>query len=1542
MNSSKRPVFGRASVKLLLSALCAWGAIAAGPAGALNWGQSFGAAAEMFDSSPFYADLDGDGDTEVVVASGTSIYAYDGATGAQLSFSPISLGAVTGGAVGMFEPDEYLTGRKQLLDLDGDGTKELLAIMMDGSGNMYMKAYNPATGVFKWNGPGGMAGETTMTGLIANIDGDSAYEMIFSSGAEIGSTGVYQNRALNWYDFGGTHDVLEKVVPLGTGPELKAYALEGGTLAVICGGTVTFYSGITGAELGSVSAGAEFGDAAFLQPRRISDASSAFLADIDGGGGLEFGVKFSSCVPDGSSYTYRTVVYLYDAATLAWRWNTSTMTATSSYELEEANSELPIRAYVAPFLGSGQYGLVISSATWTGPQDYDGNTTLSMIDAQTKNEAWRTIYQYLDTIDVVDVDAGGTAEVALYKESKVHFLNGLTGAELWNIDPAAGDYTQSLYTQDLANLVRASADRWIPVNMDNAGNREVAVLVASGSSVYNRDYFVFQYDAVTHEARGRTWYGVVGSSDVLEDEIEVTPIDTNGDSKYEFALYLRLDKDSSSYQPADQRVRVTESFIPQSFACQALSTSTIKWNWENFTGETGYSVADGTRTVLHSVAADALEWDEGGLGSAPSYTRFARVLTGFGYGESTSLTCMTYPVAPTDFAGVPQSSTSINWQWTDIANNESAYRVYSSTGILLSGVLSSGTQAWPESGLSPNALYTRYANVYNSFGSSNSVADSTYTLAAVPAGLTLTALSSTSLRADWGPNGNPLAYSDYQVAVSSDAGFNLAFTTFTLVENTTTYTATGLTGAVVYYVGVRGKHEGFAGYTSGYAYASKFLPGPPSQPGGFGPAAVATNTITWGWTASTFTDEYRLYTDTGGYIAAIDSTTLTYQETGLTAATLYTRYVRAWNEAYYTNSDSSASYTLAAVPADHAQPLVYVASSSLRVQWEANGNPGGTSYNAWLSTAADFGAVSSATVAQTYADFSGLAGNTTYYAKTRALNGAGLFTGYNNAASTTTAPQPPSAASYVAVETTSITAGWTPGTNNLWGLSYRVELATDSAFSPLTASSVTVAGAAQFGVSGTALTPNSVYYVRVRAETPAIAAGYVTLPSTYTLAAVPGTPSLTPATRTRFNAAWEAGGNPAGTNFSVEYSTDSGFAAAVSTASVLTSTSTQFTSLVPGSTYYTRVKAVNALGVSSVYSSTASATAWRLPVILTVTPSSGTTTSTGTAVAAAGSCFRTGDTAYLLKNGATEQATVTTINDAGSFSANFVLVGLSTGAWELILKDAEGNSPAVTAAFTIYPLEGVTLSSVAVSGSTIASSDNGFTVGIPAGVLNGGFVYISTDPLHSPVQEDSARITQANGALPPGRAMVPGGTVEVVAYDSAGQQVTTPASAVTITIYYDDANGDGVLDGTVIRAANLYLVWLNPATSAWETVTGYTLDAPNRRVYAPVTHFSVFALAGVVTMPDLSTAKVYPNPWKPGSGGSHDRASIKFDKLADNTSIRIYNITGELVRELPGNSLGYAEWDGKADGGKKAASGVYFARLKCGAGSKTLKFAIER
>ena len=75
--------------------------------------------------------------------------------------------------------------------------------------------------------------------------------------------------------------------------------------------------------------------------------------------------------------------------------------------------------------------------------------------------------------------------------------------------------------------------------------------------------------------------------------------------------------------------------------------------------------------------------------------------------------------------------------------------------------------------------------------------------------------------------------------------------------------------------------------------------------------------------------------------------------------------------------------------------------------------------------------------------------------------------------------------------------------------------------------------------------------------------------------------------------------------------------------------------------------------------------------------------------------------------------------------------------------------------------------------------------------------------------------------------------------------------------------------------------------------------------------------------PDLLNVRVYPNPYKlyDGNADTGDSRGIIFDQLTQDATIRIFNIAGELVRELSGT--GKISWDARNSSGKEVASGVY-------------------
>jgi hypothetical protein len=70
---------------------------------------------------------------------------------------------------------------------------------------------------------------------------------------------------------------------------------------------------------------------------------------------------------------------------------------------------------------------------------------------------------------------------------------------------------------------------------------------------------------------------------------------------------------------------------------------------------------------------------------------------------------------------------------------------------------------------------------------------------------------------------------------------------------------------------------------------------------------------------------------------------------------------------------------------------------------------------------------------------------------------------------------------------------------------------------------------------------------------------------------------------------------------------------------------------------------------------------------------------------------------------------------------------------------------------------------------------------------------------------------------------------------------------------------------------------------------------------------------------DLAAIRVYPNPWRVDK---HGGKLITFDMLPPNTTIKLFTVSGHLVRTLP-KSTNSVTWDLKNDSGDGVASGIY-------------------
>ncbi|MDO8734989.1 MAG: fibronectin type III domain-containing protein, partial [Elusimicrobiota bacterium] len=301
---------------------------------------------------------------------------------------------------------------------------------------------------------------------------------------------------------------------------------------------------------------------------------------------------------------------------------------------------------------------------------------------------------------------------------------------------------------------------------------------------------------------------------------------------------------------------------------------------------------------------------------------------------------------------------------------------------------------------------------------------------------------------------------------------------------------------------------------------------------------------------------------------------------GLTPNTRYYFRVKAHSNSpdiYSNYSNELSTYTRANPPLNSS--VLSVSSVAITIQWSANGNPNWTRWGILRST--ESGWTSAATLTtfdsnQTATTFvaGGLQSATTYWFKVQAFNGDGIATAFDAAVSTITlsatviVPTAPTGLTATEVTNSSIKWVWND-TNNEDG--YRVKTSTDGVVADLSANTVNYAE--------TGLLPNTQYSRYVEAYN-AGGMSTSTVVSKYTLAASPATFVVSAKDYNFVSISWLANGNPAGTNYELSRSTDSGFTSAA-TINLSTSTSYTDTGLSQLTTYYYRLYSVNAESVKT-------------------------------------------------------------------------------------------------------------------------------------------------------------------------------------------------------------------------------------------------------------------------------------------------------------------------------------------------------------------------
>jgi hypothetical protein len=350
------------------------------------------------------------------------------------------------------------------------------------------------------------------------------------------------------------------------------------------------------------------------------------------------------------------------------------------------------------------------------------------------------------------------------------------------------------------------------------------------------------------------------------------------------------------------------------------TSATISWAANGNPGSVVYQLERSTggayAIIMSSAAVSFLDTT-----LTPSVTHYYRALALNGdsvatvytaTGSAVALPGLSLPAAPGAFAGAAQSASSILWSWTDIASNETGYRVMSGASNL-SGDLAAGTTLWLQTGLGVDmSTGPLFAQAFNSSGTANSGTASRYTLANAPGAPSASSVFQTSATLSWAANGNPGAVL-YQLERSTGGAYSILITTFAASYLDTTLTA----GATHYYRALALNGDSVATVYSATGSAVALPPtSAPLAPGGFAGAAQTTGSILWTWTDNAPNEDgYRVMSGASDLSGDLAAGTTLWLQTGLgIGASTGPLLAQAFNSSGTANSGTASRFTLAAAP----------------------------------------------------------------------------------------------------------------------------------------------------------------------------------------------------------------------------------------------------------------------------------------------------------------------------------------------------------------------------------------------------------------------------------------------------------------------------------------------------------------------------------------------------------------------------------------------------------------------------------------------------
>lgn len=326
--------------------------------------------------------------------------------------------------------------------------------------------------------------------------------------------------------------------------------------------------------------------------------------------------------------------------------------------------------------------------------------------------------------------------------------------------------------------------------------------------------------------------------------------------------------------------------------------------------------------------------------------------------------------------------------------------------------------------------------------------------------------------------------------------------------------------------------------------------------------------------------------------------------------------------------------------------------------------------------------------------------------------------------------------------------------------------------------------------------------------------------------------------------------------------------------------------------------------------------------VTSMSPSFAPTGTTVSGAAIGGHNFGNSISFSLQKSGQTSiPASNLVINSPTSAAADFDLTGAAGGRWDLVVTSGSfTNSLSKAFAVTTALYQVVTPSVASASQFTFSTTPGNIILNWPANATSSPInIDVDMAPTLPPVDPN----------VDPYKATGIGVDLQQVGFTP-----TFPVS-YTLTLPFTIAS---VPDPSKLDA--LTIAYFNTRTNRWEPIKNVTVDVAAHTVTGSANHFSAFQIVQHIPSNNLDKVVAYPNPFRPDRG--HDR--IVFDFLEAGSSVKIFDVTGQLVRELhDDDGDGRIDWIGVTNSdGEKIASGIYYYLATSGGSTKKGRLAVVR